>query len=58
MFTTILISILLWAVQAFVAGIINEDNSTRIPTGIFDFFRLTFLPYIIFCKIFKSNLLN
>ena len=58
MFNIILIIILIWAIQAYISGTINECNSTRTPTGIFDFFRLTFLPYILFCKIFKSNLLN
>lgn len=37
-----------WCIQATAAGIFNFVNGTRIPTSTVDFFKLTFLPYVMF----------
>ncbi len=38
----------IWLSQMAIAAIINAFNATRISKSIWDFFLLTFLPYVIF----------
>lgn len=39
--------IITWVIQAMLCVLINIAAGTRIPNGVVDFFRLTFLPTLI-----------
>lgn len=39
--------LLVWCVNASICAYINIGNKTRIPRNTIDFFKLTFLPYLL-----------
>lgn len=38
----------LWLVSLILCGTIHLAIGTRVPKGILDFFKLTFLPYVMY----------
>ena len=45
--------IIIYTTQMLICTIIHIINATRVPTSIFDFLKLTFLPYVIFTPLNK-----
>ncbi len=45
--TIILYVMVLYLFQVWICAIINLINGTRFPISVFDFIKLTFLPYVI-----------
>ena len=41
-----------------ICSFINAIKDTRFPKSVFDFFRLTFLPYILYALIVNPRLLK
>ena len=48
--------ILLYFVCCWIACGIHMRRDSRAPTGVFDFIRMTFLPYVWFCLWRKKGL--
>lgn len=41
-----------------ICAIIHSERGTRGPEGFFDFIRLTFLPYVLYCLLFDKTKLD
>lgn len=57
-FITILLVLLVWCLQALIAVVINIARPTRIAKNRIDFMKLTFAPYVIYCKLFNDKALD
>lgn len=54
----ILIVLFVWCIQALCAVWLNILYCTRPPRSVFDFFRLTFFPYVLYCYLYDTKLLD
>ena len=55
---TILIILLIYLIQVLASVILNAINPSRIPTGIWDFIKLTFFPYVAYWFIYDRKKLK
>jgi hypothetical protein len=56
--TKIMLFILCYLLQAMIAASINIKRPTRIPNSTWDFIKLTFAPYVIYCRLFNDKKLD
>lgn len=57
-FIVTIIILLIWGMQVMVSALIHASRPSRIPHNMFDFLKLTFLPYVLYCLIFNKKSLD
>lgn len=53
-----LIVLMMYMISVAISCFINSNNSTRIPRGVGDLVKLTFLPYVVYCMTYDRDKLN
>lgn len=54
----VVLCIKIYLAQMFICSLIHIINNTRIPAGLVDFLKLTFLPYVVYCLWANKDKLN